>query len=219
MLWGWCNWLLRRSQVLYSDELHFTHNKRKRGITEWSMCEDKERYCVDCVAPKHKSGKAEFHVWSCVSWNYKGPLVFYERPLGEGGFSEGFYRDGILKVHVEPRHRIFRANNKGFVLQEENDNLHRTRAFGDPAWRYKDDIGLHYYTNPPNSFDFNPNVGIWRLVKERTKLPKDATKEELQWELQVEWDKVTIEEINKEISSLQGRMDKCVERGGLQTYI
>lgn len=212
-------WRLRISQVLYCDEMHFTYNKRKRGVTEWASCEDKERHCIECMQPKHRHGKAEFHVWSCISWNYKGPLVFYERPLGEGGFSEEYYRDGILKVHVEPRHRVFRANGKGFVLLEENDGLHRTRALGDPAWRYKDEIGVHFYTNPPNSFDFNPNVAIWRLVKERTKLPKDATKEELQWELQVEWDKITLEEINKEISSLQGRMDKCVERGGLQTYI
>ena len=143
--------------------------------------------------------------------------MFYEGSGDEAALTEEFYRDWILRAHVEPRHRVFRANGKGFVLQENNDGLHRTRSLGDPAWRFKDEVGMHYYANPPNSFDFNPTVSVWRLVKERLKLPKASTKEELQWEIQVEWDKITIEEINTEITSMQGRIDQCVERDGLQT--
>ncbi len=182
------------------------------------MCEDKERFCLDCMPEKHHRGKREFFVWSCVAWNYKGPLVFYDGPGGTGAMTEEFYRDYILRVCVESRHRVFRGNNKPFLLQEENDGVHRTRSFGDPAWRYKDEIGLPFYTNPPNSFDLNPTAGVWRLLKERLKLPHDVPREELQWQIQVEWDKITIEEINKEISSMQGRIDLCIERGGLQTY-
>lgn len=205
--------------MLYSDELHFYQHRNKQQRRDvWTLCEDKESHCIECLHMKHRQHKREFYFWCAVGYNYKSPLIFFDGPGSEGPLTEEFYRDCVLGVHVEPRHRVFRAAGHGFVLLESGDFLHRSRSFGDPAWKYKEEMGLHYYSNPPCSFDFNATVGVWRIMQQRLKLPRPVTKEEMQWEIQVEWDKITLEEINKEVTSMEGRIAVCLERGGLQTY-
>jgi len=83
--------------------------------------------------------------------------------------------------------------------------------------RYKDEIGLHYHANPPSSPDFNPIENVWRILKQRVKSHKCETKEQLKWAIQYEWDRITLDEINSYIDTMQERMDQCVERKGLQT--
>ena len=202
---------------------------------DWVIHNKKKRFCVDCVQHKWKRDITCFYVWSCVAWNYKGSLVFYEGP-GEGGsLMQEFYKKVILKLHVcafkprsnrenlanllkiEPWHHLFCEADKEFILQENNNNPHGTCSLNNPVWRYKDEIGLHYYANPPNSPDFNSIENVWRILKQRVKSHKCEMKEQLRWAIQYEWDRITLEEINQYIVTMQDRMDQAVECKGLQT--
>ena len=67
---------------------------------------------------------------------------------------------------------------------------------------------------PANSPDFNPIEHIWTLMKSRiqthhgheqiTSLPQ------MKLVLQEEWNKITIEEINKEVNKISSIIAKCI---------
>jgi len=58
---------------------------------------------------------------------------------------------------------------------------------------------------------------IWRILKQRVKQHKCTTKEALKHAILVEWELITIEEINKEVSRMFTTMEQLVGRKGLQT--
>ena len=77
-------------------------------------------------------------------------------------------------------------------------------------------MGIKWKANPPESPDLNPIETIWRLVKQRLKnrgLIRDVT--ELRRAIEEEWDKITLEEINKAISTMPERVAALNERNGL----
>ena len=123
----------------------------------------------------------------------------------------------ILRPHVEPRHCLFCDAGIEFILMEDNDGSHGTRSVNNPVIEYKDSIGLHYYSNPTQSPDFNPIENVWRMLKQRVKKWKAESEAELRYAIQVEWDKITLEEINGYIASEPERMDQCVKRKRLNT--
>ncbi len=66
--WQWKQWH-------FSDETHFHMNSRR---TEWVIRTKQERHCPDCIQKKRKQGASQWHVWSMISWGYKGPLVSFD---------------------------------------------------------------------------------------------------------------------------------------------
>jgi transposase len=68
--------------------------------------------------------------------------------------------------------------------------------------------------HPANSPDLNPIERIWRRVKQRVKRRKARNEDELRRFIEEEWDRITIQEINKEILTMEERINQCIERGG-----
>jgi transposase len=100
------------------------------------------------------------------------------------------------------------------VLLEDNDQAHGTRGEGDnKVKRMKERLGIKWESNPPQSPDLNPIENIWRIIKQRLKTRGpifDST--ELRKAIEEEWDKITLQEINKAISSMPDRVTAV--RGG-----
>ena len=103
------------------------------------------------------------------------------------------------------------------ILVEDNDNAHGTRGVKDNKLKQaKRRLGIKWECNPPESPDLNPIETIWRMIKQRLKnrgLILDAT--ELRRAIEEEWDKITIDDINKAISSMPARVAALNERDGL----
>ena len=73
-------------------------------------------------------------------------------------------------------------------------------------------LGIKCERNPPESPDLNPIETIWRSVKQRLKnrgLIDDN--DELRCAIEEEWDKITLDEINKAISTMPDRV-RCIRQ-------
>jgi hypothetical protein len=74
--------------------------------------------------------------------------------------------------------------------------------------------GIRKVNWPPNSPDFNPIERIWLLMKSRFQTRRGSeritTLARMKQVLHEEWDRITIEEINREISRLPTVMQRCI---------
>jgi DNA replication protein DnaD len=55
---------------------------------------------------------------------------------------------------------------------------------------------------------------VWKKLKQRLKKRKARTTEQLQQFVQEEWDRITQDEIDREISKEVKALDQCIERHG-----
>jgi DDE superfamily endonuclease len=107
--------------------------------------------------------------------------------------------------------------DKTWILVEDNDNTHGTRGVGDNKIKQaKKRLGIKWEANPPELPDLNLIESIWRIIKQRLKsrgLIVDPT--ELRRAIEEEWNKITLEKINKTISIMPDRVTAVRERNGL----
>jgi transposase len=100
---------------------------------------------------------------------------------------------------------------------EDNDQPHGTRGNANNKCKQaKTRLGIKWEANPPQSPDLNPIETIWRLVKQRSKnrgliLDPDV----LRRCIEEGWDKITMDEINKAVSTMPDRVTAVRERFGV----
>ena len=101
-----------------------------------------------------------------------------------------------------------------FILMEDN-------APGYDCWwanAEREKQGVKKMNWPPNSPDFNPIEQIWMLLRSRIQrrrgIERVTTIGRMNEVLVEEWDKLTVEEISKEISRLPHVMQRCSECNG-----
>ena len=106
--------------------------------------------------------------------------------------------------------------DKDYVLVEDNDGPHGTKdKCFNKVKALKVKFGIQWEMNPPNSPDLNPVETIWRTIKQRLKSRGVIFEEAvLRRAIQEEWDKITLDEINKAISTMPDRVAVLNERNG-----
>ncbi len=65
-----------------------------------------------------------------------------------------------------------------------------------------------------NSGDLSPIKNVWRILKQRVKIRKARNEDELQQYIVEEWERITIDEINKLIETMPDRINQVIEREG-----
>jgi DDE superfamily endonuclease len=147
-------------------------------------------------------------VFAYIGYDFKSELCFYTGAGGSGRLTQADCVV-ILEGVVAPI----------WILLEDNDNSHGTRGNADNKCKQaKRRLGIKCESNPPESPDLNPIETIWRRIKQRLKnrgLILDPT--DLRRAIQEEWDKITLEEINKAINSMPNRVAAVNERNRLPT--
>jgi DDE superfamily endonuclease len=148
-------------------------------------------------------------VFSYIGWNYKGPLVFYTGSGGGGRLIQADYLV-ILEEVIAPNW------DKDWILLEDNDGTHGTRGVSDNKVKQaKKRLGIKWEANCPQSPDLNPIENIWRILKQRLKSRGIIFNErDLRRAIEEEWDKITLEEINKAIATMPERVTAVRERNG-----
>jgi hypothetical protein len=99
---------------------------------------------------------------------------------------------------------------------EDNDGAHGTRGVSDNKVKQaKKRLGIQWESNCAESPDLNPIESIWRIVKQRLKNRGPILEPaDLRRAIEEEWDKITLEEINRAISTMPERVTAVLERDG-----
>lgn len=193
----------------FTDECHFACGLQRKARIHRRPGQ-KARDAPEKIQFRFKRRNQCLHVFRMIGYNYKGPLHFY---IGAGGTGRLTQKDyiTILEEIVHPNW------DSEWILLEDNDNAHGTRGDGDNKVKQaKQRLGIKWEANPPESPNLNPIKSIWRLIKQRLKnrgLILDPA--DLRTAIVQEWDKVTVEEINKAVSSMPNRVKATQEQDGL----
>src|SRR5204862_2871924 len=131
-----------------------------------------------------------------------------------GGIDSWRYVKYVARPILWPACKERLAGNPNFMLMEDNAAAHK--SWYTTSEREKE--GIPKIKWPANSPDFNPIERIWYLMKSRIQTRRGAervtTVAHMKQVLQEEWDRITIEEINREISRLTKVMEKCIACNG-----
>jgi transposase len=106
--------------------------------------------------------------------------------------------------------------DENLIFVEDNNELHGTKGKADNKVKQaKIRLNIKWEAQPSNSPDLNPIETIWRIIKQRLKNRGVIFQiQTLKRAIQEEWDKITIEEINKAISTMPDRVTCLNERFG-----
>ncbi|KAF7501995.1 hypothetical protein GJ744_001009, partial [Endocarpon pusillum] len=165
-------------------------------------CSDKLEFIVD-QDMKHKMPYQRPKLSSSVRINQSTCMLLLN------GISRNDYMV-ILEEIVAPEW------DKDCVLVKDNDGPHGTKGKGfNKVKALKIRLGIQWEMNPPNSPDLNPIETIWRIIKQRLKSRGVIFEEAvLHRAIQEEWDKLTLDEINRAISTMPDRVAALNERNG-----
>jgi len=112
------------------------------------------------------------------------------------------------------------ANTSGFgadeiILMEDGAPAHRAHATAEQRAQ----LGIPKLTWPPYSPDLNPIENIWNLLKSRinARQPRPLTLKDVKQAIFEEWDKITVDNIQKHVDSLPQRVQAVVDANGGHT--
>lgn len=107
----------------------------------------------------------------------------------------------------------------GKVLLEDNHPSHGYKL-GSLMRQIKEELGIRWQANIPTSPDLNVIEKIQRAMKQRVKArgcPRDLN--ELRHWIQLEWDAINQDMINRYIDDMPDRVQDIIDRqGGLLNY-
>jgi transposase len=149
--------------------------------------------------------------------NKKHKIAKVKRGKGKGIDSWRYVQNGCRPV-LWPECKRLTAENPNFILMEDGAASHGSEYTTQERVRE----GVRKMDWPPNSPDFNPIERIWTLMKSRIQTRRGSeritTVTAMKRVLQEEWDKITIEEINREIAKLPTIIKRCIEVNGGNKY-
>jgi len=183
------------------------------GSPEWKILKEQElvtarvqRAAEQTGAPKKTIPQTwrskNFRIERIPNWSKKGGVDTYR------------YINEVCKPLLRPDCKRLLERNPEFCLMEDGAGAHKS-AFTTNA-RIQE--GIKKVDWPPNSLDFHPIERIWTLMKRRILRRRGAeritTVKDMRRVLVEEWDKIAIEEINKEIERLPSIMVHCIAVNG-----
>ena len=150
-------------------------------------------------------------------WGKK--FKIYKLKRGEGkGVDSWRYVTKLARPILWPECKRRLADNPSFILVEDNAACH------DSDWtnQEREAEGISKVDWPPNSPDFNPIEKIWTLMKRqiqrRRGLERITTVGQMKSVRKEEWEKITIAEINAQISLLPKTMVLCIKQAGYNKF-
>lgn len=187
-------------------------NAAWKSSEEWRNLREQE---LRVAAEQRAVGRAEGRKVKTVQ-SFRGKRYTF-RPLkvGEGkGVDSWRYVNHLCKLILWPACTERMASLPNFRLMEDNAPSHCS----DYTNAAREKVGIPKIEWPANSPDLNPIEHIWRLMKSR--ILRRRGEEKITTPLQMrevlveEWAKITIEEINNEVSKLPMIMGRCMLQDG-----
>ena len=184
------------SNVLFSDEASFwawVHIKRA-----WSAAG--ERFLQRTVKQPIK-----IHVWGCFSQRDFGCLEHFTENLNAPKMLQ-VYEHGLLRSAEE----MFGANNKDWILQEDNEPKHRSHL----CTSWKTESGITTLDWPSQSLHVNPIENAWSLVKRKLAGRRALALKKLSRRIKEVWCSLPTEYAEKLVESMSRRCQAIIQNNG-----
>lgn len=141
------------------------------------------------------------------------------RPAKTGGnLTQVQYLNKIFKPHIEEAWKETTRRHQPFTLLEDNDGSHGTRTTTNIVAKYKRLLGrksnFNWYCNVAQSPDLNIIENVWRIIKQRVKGHRCTTIEGLKRAIQIEWQRLDQNTINKLVLTMPARLTQVYRRYG-----
>lgn len=185
------------SRVLFTDESTFELNRNKGKVFHFK--DQPVPY-----APRRNPNSTQM-CWAGISAQGKTDIFFIE------GWVDGPAYQSILDENLKTIKGLF--GRKKWYWQHDNAAPHKTPSNIEFI---ETKLTKHILPHPAQSPDLNPIELVWAEMKKDVEAQSPKTKAELRRAILSSWNKIGIRYIRKVIGGLNQRMEKVIEKGGLQ---
>jgi transposase len=204
------NWTVEDwTRVIWSDETKINRIGSDGRKYVWKMAgeplQDKE------VQGTVKFGGGSLMVWGCMSWNGVGILAEVE------GRMDAEQYVSILEGNLLPSMEYSGIPRENIIFQQDNDPKHSSKRVQN--WLDSQDIKVLDW--PAQSPDLNPIEHLWEILKKKLNSYKAPAKGvwELWERIEVEWNKIEVEQCQGLIESMPRRLEAVIKaKGGHTKY-
>lgn len=205
----WCQeraqWDQEWNRVVFSDESRFclwAHDGRRR--VRRRRGERREvQYCLE----RETALTRGVTVWGAIAYGSRSPLVFLQGNLNAQGYINDILEPVTLPYLQELENHIF---------QQDNARPHTAAA----TTRFLHEANVRVLPWPAKSPDLSPIEHVWDKIGRRLgQLPVPPMNlQQLRNEIQLAWDTIPQEEINRLIRSMPDRVAECINLQGAPTH-
>ena len=191
--------------VRFTRVLHF-------GLSKPGALRDagkpREHYCSACidqnprVLARESATSVRWHCWAMVGWNFKSNLFFYE--VRDGQVNDPDYPE-ILRRMILP---IVDENPSIFLLEDPEAQFESNTTVDVATFKQSHNIKSAF--NAARCPDLSPVEGLWRLIQHRLKVEAWFDELTLRDAVVREWERLTINEVNEEISAVYLNAEQCL---------
>jgi hypothetical protein len=188
------------SKVIWTDESSFELGKNSQPIRRWRRVNKK--FAKSCLAPTFKSGQTFVMLWGAFTVFDKCPLVIMPpRERTAAHFVKNIYEGSLSRfysMHDQP-HEL--------TLMDDGAPVHRSKL--SENWR--EAHGIKKLDWPANSSDLNPIENLWKILEDLfCHHNKPCNKLELILPMQAVWNAISLQQLQRLISSMPNRMQVVI---------
>ena len=196
-------------RVIWSDETKI--NCLGSDGHKWAWKKVGEGLSNRLVEGTVKFGGGSVMMWGCITWQGVGFATKID------GRMDGDLYLQILKDELQQTLEYYGLHPSDIIFQQDNDPKHTCKKVKE--WLGEQEFRTMVW--PAQSPDLNPIEHSWGYLKRRLAKYKHPSNGILElWErIQVEWDKIPVEECQKLIESMARRIQAVVRaKGGYTKY-
>jgi transposase len=194
--------------VIWSDETKI--NRFGSDGVNWCYKRSDEGIRPEQVNQTVKLGGGSVMVWSCITWEGVGYLVFIDTTMDKHLYKNILEEDLIETINY------YGFNKEDILFMHDNDRKHTAKIVTD--WLKEQKIETLNW--PAQSPDLNPIENIWALLKKRLysnySTPPSSIKE-LKKRIVDIWYSITPEEVKPYMLSMHKRCNEVIKAKGYWT--
>jgi hypothetical protein len=191
------NW----NKVLFSDEKTFF-----LGASPGYAWQDPKHRITEEKTPYPE----KLNVWGAIGTHMKTKLYYFDTNLNSELYST------ILKNRIKEKQLIYSSKcpkklPKNWIFLQDNAKYHRSAKSMKTV---EDLVGSRWIEHPAKSPDLNPMEDMWSYLDRKVKEARPKTIKSLKRTLTRAWNALTWSYVAKSTTSMDRRLEQCIEKGG-----